>query len=446
MTDREIRYCTTEDGVRIAYAAEGDGPALIMCPFFVESFSLAERMPEYREFVEGLRRGRSLVRFDLRGTGQSQRGQYKYSGESVHLDIRAVARAAGLRQFVLYGSGLSGPAAISYAATYPDDVTHLVLYSTFTRAEAVLPGAAVRGLAELARVNWDVTAQTLTDLSGRERSSDLNVRAARLVRESTTGDVVAAILTDNMGFDASDYLPRVKAPALVIQSTETQLFKAEFGREIATALPDAQLRLIEGAYNWLDPGTGTRVAALVDEFLGAPALAPESPATSAIASFRAVLFSDLVGHTEMMQRLGDARGREVLREHERITRQELTRHGGTEIKSDGDSFMASFGSLTSAVECAVALQRVFAARDGEPLAVRIGINAGEPVEDAGDLFGASVILAARVKDQAGPGDILLPEAVRHLLAGKGFQFVDRGAFAPKGFDEEVRLFAVRWHE
>ena len=107
---------------------------------------------------------------------------------------------------------------------------------------------------------------------------------------------------------------------------------------------------------------------------------------------RTVIFTDLVGHTEMMSRLGDERGRDVLREHERITREVLKAHGGTEVKTMGDGFMASFGSVTRAVACAVALQHAFTEREGEPLSVRVGLNAGEPIEEDGDLFGATVIL------------------------------------------------------
>jgi class 3 adenylate cyclase len=162
-----------------------------------------------------------------------------------------------------------------------------------------------------------------------------------------------------------------------------------------------------------------------------------------------VLFTDIVGHTEMMQRLGDAKGRDVLREHERITRETLRLHGGTEIKTDGDSFMMSFGSVTKAIDCAIAMQRAFAARNaegGEPLHVRIGLNAGEPVEEDGDLFGSAVILAGRIKEQAGAGEILIPEPLRHLLSGKSYVYADRGETMLKGFEDAVRLYEVRWRE
>ena len=157
-----------------------------------------------------------------------------------------------------------------------------------------------------------------------------------------------------------------------------------------------------------------------------------------------MLFTDIVDHTAMMQRLGDERGRELLREHERITREVLGRHDGDEVKTLGDGFLASFHSVTQAVQCAVELQRAFAAPDAAGIAIRIGMNAGEPIEEDGDLFGSTVILASRIAGQADAGQILVPEAVRHLLAGKSFVFEDRGDFTLKGFDEPVRLFGVGW--
>jgi class 3 adenylate cyclase len=115
--------------------------------------------------------------------------------------------------------------------------------------------------------------------------------------------------------------------------------------------------------------------------------------------------------------------------------------------------MASFGSVTKAVECAIALQKAFeehnaaaGARHASPLHVRVGLNAGEPIAEEGDLFGSTVILASRVCAQAGAGEILIPEPVRHLLSGKSYVYADRGEVALKGFDDAVRLYEVRWRD
>jgi class 3 adenylate cyclase len=162
---------------------------------------------------------------------------------------------------------------------------------------------------------------------------------------------------------------------------------------------------------------------------------------------RIILFTDLVKHTEMMQRLGDERGRAVLREHEIITREALAAYGGSEVKTMGDSFMASFPSAIRALECAVAIQKAFAIRNetsGEPLMVRVGLSAGEPIAEDDDLFGSSVILAARIADQARGGEIVLANVVRELASGRGFLFSDRGEVVLRGFEDPVHLFELRW--
>jgi len=153
--------------------------------------------------------------------------------------------------------------------------------------------------------------------------------------------------------------------------------------------------------------------------------------------------ADLEGSTALTERLGDTAARELLREHERITREALKAHGGAEIKTMGDGFMASFGSATQALECAMALQRAFATHNetaAEPVQVRVGMNAGEPIEENEDLFGTTVNMAARIAGQAKGGEIFVSDVVRQLVAGKGFSFVDRGDTTLKGFGEPIRLY------
>src|SRR6266542_6613122 len=101
-------------------------------------------------------------------------------------------------------------------------------------------------------------------------------------------------------------------------------------------------------------------------------------------------------------------------------------------------------SVPKAAECAVALKKAFAEREGEPFAVRVGLTAGEPIEEEADLFGATVILASRIAAKAEGGEILVADTVRGLCSGKGFLFADRGEFVAKGFEEPVRISEVNW--
>jgi adenylate cyclase len=154
--------------------------------------------------------------------------------------------------------------------------------------------------------------------------------------------------------------------------------------------------------------------------------------------------------TATTQRLGDAKAQELVRAHNAIVREALAANGGSEIKHTGDGIMASFPSASGTLECAIAIQRGVAERHAEPvgasLRVRIGLNAGEPIAEDQDLFGTAVQLARRICDQAAPGEILASNVVRELAAGKGYLFSDRGEVVPKGFDEAVRLYEVRWQE
>jgi class 3 adenylate cyclase len=164
--------------------------------------------------------------------------------------------------------------------------------------------------------------------------------------------------------------------------------------------------------------------------------------------FRTILFTDMEGSTPMTQTLGDDQAMELMRTHNDIIRGSLHARGGREVKHTGDGIMASFISPKRAVESAIEIQGQFAVhsenRDHMPIRVRIGLSAGEPVEENKDLFGATVILASRVCGAAEPGQILAPASVRDLCMGKGFQFVDVGDVSLKGFDAAVRLYEVKW--
>jgi class 3 adenylate cyclase len=263
------------------------------------------------------------------------------------------------------------------------------------------------------------------------------------MRASIDQDTFRSLMTQTIDLPA--VAQALHVPTLVIRHTGVSWLSMESTRAVVSAIPDCEMISIEGGY--LDhPGRTGRV---IGDFLGLGQRASAEPgrtagAAAAPPAFRTVLFTDLVGHTEMMSRLGDAKGRDVLREHESITRDVLKQHGGTEVKTMGDGFMASFGSVSKAVECAIALQRAFAEREGEPLSVRVGLNAGEPIEEDGDLFGATVILASRIAAKADGGEILVADTVRGLCSGKGFLFADRGEFVAKGFEEPVRVYEVSW--
>jgi class 3 adenylate cyclase/pimeloyl-ACP methyl ester carboxylesterase len=482
--EREVRYCTTEDGVRIAYCSQGEGPPLIMTGQFVESFSLYHLLPEIDQFLERLLSVRRVVLYDPRGCGLSQRdGTFRPWGADQ--DLAAVVGASGEQPVALWANGPYAPSAIRIAARHPEAVDRLVLFGPLARISDAYPDAALRSFAELARSNWPLAAQTFGDMSTRQADPAAGLRRGEVNRQSTTGDFLALIFEAVIAEDedARPDLPNIRVPTLVIHRKEDYNIPLRLGQEIAAAIPDARFVPVDGVISHYAFGDQEAVLRVALPFLrhGEPPTTSDAAASATEpGGVRTVLFSDIVGHTEMMRRMGDEKGREVLREHERITREALKAHGGTEVKTMGDGFMASFASAAGALGCAVALQRAFEERnaslpahpepvegraepqpsahastssaradrsvDAEPIRVRIGLNAGEPIAEDEDLFGAAVIRAARIAALAQAGEILVANVVREIAEGKGFLFSDRGEVVLRGFDDPVRLFEVRWAE
>jgi class 3 adenylate cyclase len=192
---------------------------------------------------------------------------------------------------------------------------------------------------------------------------------------------------------------------------------------------------------------------VVDAFLGRikdpPPMdtSPGKPGNISIdPGFRAIMFTDLKDSTLMTTLYGDAKALHLLHVHNALTRNLLNAHRGREVKHTGDGIMASFTSVPDAVACAIGIQKAFAAYNQEhpeaPLFLRIGLSAGEPIEEHGDLFGRTVQLAARLCAQAEPGRILVDQVVLDQWPDK--QFSDLGEVTPKGFDHAVRVYEVRW--
>ena len=162
-----------------------------------------------------------------------------------------------------------------------------------------------------------------------------------------------------------------------------------------------------------------------------------------------ILFSDIEGSTAIIERLGDERWVDFLRNHRALVRGIVDAYGGSVIKSQGDGFMVAFESAHSALHCAVELQRTFAERTGpDPgtrLRVRIGAHSGSVVQDMDDFYGRNVVLAARIADSADGGEILVSSALKEYTeTDPSFSYVERGTLTLKGLSGEHDVYAVGW--
>jgi len=452
--EQRVRFCKTPNAERMAYAVTGEGPPLVVAPGWISNLQLHWDAEGPRRFWESLSRHHSLIRYDKPGTGLSDRDVEDLDPEARVRDISALVDHLNLDKFSIFGWSEGGPLAVAYAARNPHRVDHIVLYGAFARWW--VPAKAVEPMIQMIRHQWGAGSAAMTALFVPSNDADQVAYWTQLQRDSASPQTAAKMLEENKTIDVREGAAQLACSALVLHRDKDQIVPVDNGRELAALIPESDFVLLSGENHlpwWGDTDALLRAA---DSFLrpGAPAQDAAPTATPAGGALRTVIFTDIVGHTEMMSRLGDAKGREVLREHEEITREALKAHGGIELKTMGDGFMASFTSVVKAVECAIALQRGFAERNeaaAEPLHVRVGLNAGEPIEEDGpdgrtDLFGETVILASRIAATAEGGEVLASLAVRELCAGKGFLFADAGAHVMRGFEDPVLVFAVRWQE
>jgi class 3 adenylate cyclase/pimeloyl-ACP methyl ester carboxylesterase len=444
----QIRYAKTSDGVNIAYCVMGEGQPLVYTSnVWGDIHWYLHNEPTRREVDRLIASGWRVVRYDSRGFGSSDRDVGDLSLAARVKDLEAVVDHAEIDRFALCGYGQGGPVAITYAVHCPERVSHLVLVNSFALGSAYYQGPPVMralvAMRAMAEEQWEFVTLTIATASLGFADTALARKTAELFRSSTSAKTFLSFVDAAEKVDVRDLLGELRVPTLVVLA-QSGYVTEDPSRVLASSIPNARFVRTNDYPQELH------------SFVRGETLASSAPEPSA---FRTVLFTDLVGHTEMMSRLGDEKGREVLREHERITRECLAAHGGAEVKTMGDGFLASFGSVTKAVECAVALQKALsaltpdpspaAAGEGQsvfPLQVRCGLNAGEPIEEDGDLFGTTVILASRIAARAEGGEIMVANTVRELCAGKSFSFADRGEFAAKGFEEPVHVYEVRWRD
>ena len=152
----------------------------------------------------------------------------------------------------------------------------------------------------------------------------------------------------------------------------------------------------------------------------------------------------MVSSTEMVTRLGDAAARDIFLQHDKIVRDQVNRYGGRELQNLGDGFMLSFESPSAAIKCACDMQKELA-KNIPSIKIRIGINTGEVVRREGQIpFGQAVVVASRLANKAKAEQILVSDVTKHLVAGSGFQLVERGRAKLKGIGEVLKLYEVVW--
>jgi len=436
----ETKYARSGD-LSIAYQVIGDGSIdLVHIPGLVSHVDMAWENEKYHRFMERLSSFARVIVYDKRGCGLSDPVTDPPAVEERVDDTRAVMDAAGVDRAAVFGVSEGAGLAAYFAAAHPDRVSHAVLYGGFARLTPAAPDylfprvdrEGVLAAVEGSRENWGHGA-TLAILAPGRLGTPEQAWWGRFERAAMSPRSMEMLMLSNLELDIREVLPLISVPTLVIHR-DHDVLPVEGGRYLAERIPDASFVRLQGEDHWPWSTDPDEVCDHVQEFLTGRRTAP--PTDRVLAT---VMFTDIVGSTERASELGDHRWRHLLDEHERLTRAELERYQGNEVKTTGDGVLATFDGPARAIRCATSLASA-TGRLGLP--VRVGLHTGECERRNGDIGGIAVHIGARVMAEAGPGEVLVSRTVKDLTVGSDISFEERGARQLKGVPGEWELFAV----
>ena len=260
--DQDIRFCTTADGVQIAYATAGSGPPLVKAANWLNHLEFDWQSPVWRHLLEGLAQDHLLVRYDERGNGLSDWHTADFSFNALVADLEAVVDAAGLTRFALLGISQGGGVAMEYAVRHPERVSHLILLGAYARGwEHRGSPAAVeerRALITLMKQSWGrdnpAFRQVFTSLYIPDATQEQMAWFNDLQRVSTTPANAVRLMATFGNIDVTALLPRITAPALVLHAKNEAVVPFEEGRLLAARIAGARLVALESRNHLLLPG------------------------------------------------------------------------------------------------------------------------------------------------------------------------------------------------
>jgi class 3 adenylate cyclase len=422
VNELETKYALTPDGVSIAYHTAGDGPIdLLWFHAFMGSLEVMMEHELMRSLTERLASFSRLIRHDMRATGLSGRATSLPDLETQVQDALTVLDEVGSRSTVIVGAGPGAHTALLFGASYPARTHAVILWD----AHAWVSHAY--GPRDLERVTatWGSEAAAAAAMA-EVAPSLVGDRGfikwyAKVQRHFLPPSTASELMRMALATDIRPLLEAVHVPVLVLARSWAG---HEQDQQIASEIEGATFKLLPGGERASFADDQDSMVAAMREFLGVTATAPMSQTV-----LRAVLFTDIVGSTQQLARLGDEAWRALIVKHDALAASIVAGQGGRVVKSTGDGILAAFEGPAHAVRAAQA----FGAAVGDlSIQIRAGAHIGEIETVGDDVTGIAVNAAARISALAGPGEVLVSRTLRDLVAGSGLRFEEAGEHDLKG--------------
>jgi len=436
----EVHY-TRSGKVSIAYQVVGDGPDdLILIPGWISNLDVLWEEPNVARFLHRLATFSRLILFDKRGTGLSDRITEAATLEERMDDARAVMDALNSSRASFLGYSEGGSMSLLFAATYPERTSKLIIiggysrrlrapdYPYFTERDDALRNIELAASSWGGPVDIEIRMPSMVD--------DPVVRRwwSKFVRSSASVSAAAALQRLNLEIDIRHILPTIRAPTLVIHATRDRAIPTGAGRYMAERIPGAKYVEIDTADHFPFFDKPDDFIHEIQAFLSG-----SSAPTISESRVSTLMFTDIVGSTQIAVDRGDLHFGDLLLAHHAAVRAELAQYQGNEISTAGDGFLASFDGPGRAIKCAMAIVTALSALG---ISVRVGLHTGECEIRDGQLQGIALHVAARVAAVASDDSVIVSQTVKDLVAGSGLKFEDVGLHRLKGLPDEWRLFKV----
>ena len=427
----------------IAYQVVGEGPIdIVYVPGWVSHVELCWEEPTYARMLNQLASFSRLILFDKRGTGLSDRVPNDQLPELEERadDLLVVMDAVGSKKAALIGFSEGGNLSAYFAAAYPERTRALIMFGTFAKRiySPDYPWAPTEeqreAEVEFLLREWGNRMDLSHYAPSKAEDEAFADRVATYFRRSASPGAAVALLKMNTKIDIRNILPSIHVPSLVMHRTGDRDANVEEGRWIADRIPNSKFIELPGDDHLPWIGDTDSVVENIRTFL--QARKPEPEIKRALAT---ILFTDIVGSTEMARQMGDQAWRGLLDYHDKICADTVSNFGGRLVKTTGDGALATFDGPGRGIECS---QNIIQQCQKIGLDIRAGLHTGECEIRAGEIAGLAVHLAARVSASAGSGELLVSRTVRDLVVGSAHQFDFRGEYAFKGFDEKWAIYTV----
>jgi class 3 adenylate cyclase len=432
------------EGAALAYQVIGDGPAnLVVHLEIVQHLDLCWTDPHvHRNFERVAALGRAVL-FQRRGFGLSDPVAYVPTLEQQADDVLAVMEAVGMDRAYLYGVYSTAPAVAMAAACAPERVIELVLHAPFADgvpSDSHVPAGWEPRDAATFRIERDAAFGAWG--SGRSASlfsplwdTPYNRRLMGMLERSSATPAAAQAHADWYSrLDISEVLRAISVPTHVVRQETDRIPEAVTCRA-ADLVPGATYHCLPGMPVGASLGDGyTSVIDFIEQVVTSAGRAKRSQ-----RSLASVLFTDVVGSTELLARLGDARYHELRDAHERQVHLAVETSGGRLVNVVGDGTLSVFDGPARAVRCA---DRIRSEARSLGLDIRAGVHTGEIERSGPEIGGMTVHIGARVSAAAQAGEVLVSHVVRDIVAGSGLGFADRGERELKGVPGRWRVYAL----